>query len=56
MITNQLQGKKILFFSVRFFNLENEIIQKLESFGAIVTYYDKRPNNSNLTKANKRKK
>ncbi len=51
MITNQLQGKKILFFSVRFFNLENEIIQKLESFGAIVTYYDERPNNSNLTKA-----
>lgn len=51
MITNQLQGKKILFFSVRFFNLENEIITKLESYGAKVTYFDERPNNSNLTKA-----
>lgn len=51
MITDQLKGKKILFFSVKFFNLENEIIKKLESFGAKVTYFDERPNNSNMTKA-----
>ncbi|MFV0194098.1 hypothetical protein OBJ93_01325 [Empedobacter falsenii] len=51
MITNQLKDKKILFFSVKFFNLENEIIKKLESLGAEVTYYDERPNNNNLTKA-----
>lgn len=51
MITNQLRGKKVLFLSVRTFNLENEIIRKLESFGAYVTYFDERPNNNNFTKA-----
>ena len=38
------------FFSVQTFNLENEIKQKLEQAGAIVTYYDERPANNNFTK------
>ena len=37
-----LNEKSILFFSVQTFNLENEIKQKLEQAGAIVTYYDER--------------
>lgn len=45
-----LRGKKILFFSVQTFNLEKEIIKKLEQRGAIVTYYDERPANNNFTK------
>ncbi len=45
-----LKGKKILFFSVQTFNLEKEIIKKLEQRGAIVTYYDERPANNNFTK------
>lgn len=48
--TFNLKGKKILFLSVQTFNLEKEIIKKLEEYGAIVTYYDERPNNHNLTK------
>lgn len=51
MIENQLKNKKILFISIKFFDLEKEIVKKLESFGAEVSYFDERPNNSNLTKA-----
>lgn len=50
MIENELKGKKILFFSVQTFNLEKNIIEKLQELGAIVTYYDERPSNSNFTK------
>jgi hypothetical protein len=45
-----LKNKKILFFSVQTFNLEVEIKNKLEEFGAIVTYYDERPANNNFVK------
>lgn len=45
-----LKGKKILFFSVQTFNLEKEIVKKLEQRGATVTYYDERPANNNFTK------
>ncbi|MRM97111.1 lipopolysaccharide biosynthesis protein [Riemerella anatipestifer] len=45
-----LKGKKILFFSVQTFNLEKEIIKKLEQYGAIVSYYDERPANNDFTK------
>lgn len=51
MINGSLKGKKILFISVSTFNLEVEIKNKLESLGAIVTYFNERPNNSNMTKA-----
>lgn len=51
MITNQLEGKNILFLSVRTFNLERQIQSKLESLGANVTFYDERLKDSNLTKA-----
>ena len=49
-ITELLVNKTILFFSVQTFNLEKEIISKLESFQAKVSYYDERPSNSNFTK------
>jgi hypothetical protein len=50
MLENKLINKKIIFFSVQTFNLEKEIITKLEEFGAKVDYYDERPSNSNYTK------
>jgi len=50
MINENLKNKKILFFSVQTFNLEKEIIKKLEELGANVEYYDERPSNSNFTK------
>ena len=43
-------NKKILFFSVRTFNLEVEIKSKLEELGAQVIYYDERPANNNFIK------
>jgi len=46
-----LKNKRVLFFSVRTFNLENEIKLKLEELGAKVDYYDERPNNKKVTKA-----
>lgn len=49
-ITELLANKTILFFSVQTFNLEKEIIKKLESLQAKVFYYDERPSNSNFTK------
>lgn len=45
-----LKDKRILFFSVRTFNLENEIILKLKEKGAIVDFYDERPSNTTLSK------
>ncbi|RKR10922.1 hypothetical protein C8C83_2616 [Flavobacterium sp. 90] len=50
IIEEALNNKNILFFSVQTFNLEKEIIKKLEFLGANVEYYDERPSNSNLTK------
>ena len=45
-----LKGKKILFFSVQFFNLEKDIVKQLEKHGALVTYFDERSANNNFTK------
>ncbi|WP_374174025.1 hypothetical protein [Flavobacterium tructae] len=51
MIKNKsFNNKKILFFSVKLFNYENIIADKLRSLGAHVDYYDERPSNSILTK------
>lgn len=50
ILKDKISGKKILFFSVQTFNLEKEIENKMEENGAIVTYYDERPSNSNFTK------
>ncbi|MGB0879636.1 MAG: hypothetical protein ACPGTO_03630 [Polaribacter sp.] len=49
-LKEQLEDKKILFFSVQTFNLEKEIVLKLKSYGAEVDYYDERPNNNSFTK------
>jgi hypothetical protein len=46
----RFKGKIILFLSVRFFNYENIIADKLRSLGSIVYYFDERPNNSILFK------
>jgi hypothetical protein len=45
-----ISGKKILFFSVKFFNLELDIIESIESFGGTVKYFDERPSNSKIIK------
>lgn len=51
MIKNKsFNNKRILFFSVKLFNYENIIADKLRSLGAHVDYYDERPSNSILTK------
>jgi hypothetical protein len=50
MLEKQLNNKKIIFFSVQTFNLEKEIILKLEELGAQVEYYDERPSNNNFAK------
>lgn len=50
ILKDKISGKKILFFSVQTFNLEKEIKNKMEENGAIVTYYDERPSNSNFIK------
>lgn len=50
VLKGYLANKKILFLSVRTFNLEVEIKNKLEELGAQVTYYDERPANNNLIK------
>jgi hypothetical protein len=49
-LEQKIAGKNIIFFSVQTFNLENEIIKKLEEFGAKVDYFDERPSNSNFSK------
>lgn len=45
-----LKGKKILFFSPKFFGYEFEIKKELESLGAKVFYFDERPKNDFFTK------
>ncbi|WP_299061922.1 hypothetical protein [uncultured Polaribacter sp.] len=45
-----LDGKKILYISVKTFNYEKEIEKKLVSLGAKVDYFDERPSNSILAK------
>lgn len=50
MVLNDLKGKKILFISVKFFNYENIIADRLRSYGGEVLYYDERPSNSILAK------
>ena len=49
-LKDRLNNKKILFFSVQTFNLEKEIKNKLEEFGAKVDYYDERPSNNSFVK------
>lgn len=46
----ELQEKKILLFSPKFFDYEKIIKKELENLGAIVDYFDDRPNNDFLTK------
>lgn len=46
-----LNGKDVLFFSVKTFDLEKQIQVKLKELGANVVYYDERPNNKKVTKA-----
>ncbi len=50
IIEEVLKNKNILFFSVQTFNLEKEILSKLQQLGANVDYYDERPSNNNFTK------
>jgi hypothetical protein len=50
ILNDYLNNKRILFFSNQTFNLEKEIISKLQSYGARVDYYDERPKNNNFTK------
>ncbi len=45
-----LDNKKILFFSPKFFGYENDIKKELENLGAEVFYFDERPKNDFLTK------
>lgn len=47
---NNLKNKKVLYISVRTFNYEREIKNKLISLGAEVDYFDERPSNSILAK------
>lgn len=49
-MNENLSGKKVLFFSVKTFNLEIEISKKMKEMGAFVTYFDERPANNNFTK------
>ncbi|MBE8727764.1 glycosyltransferase family protein [Flavobacterium hungaricum] len=50
MDNKNFKNKKILFFSVKLFNYENIIADKLRSLGAVVDYYDERPSNSIFSK------
>ena len=50
LLKEHLSNRKILFLSVQTFNLEVEIKNKLQEFGAQVTYYDERPANNNFIK------
>ena len=45
-----LKNKKVLFFSVKTFGIEKEIIAKLNYFGASVDFFDERPSNSIFVK------
>ncbi|WP_439287813.1 glycosyltransferase family protein [Lonepinella sp. BR2904] len=48
---NSLQGKNILFISVKFFNYEKLIKEQMENLGASVDWFDERFSNGFLTKA-----
>ena len=50
MNLESLKNKKILYISVKTFNYELEIANKLRGLGAKVDYFDERPSNSLLTK------
>lgn len=50
MTLEALKNKRILYISVKTFNYELEIANKLREFGAKVDYFDERPSNSVLTK------
>ncbi len=45
-----LKNKKVLFISIKTFNYEVEIANKLKEFGAEVDYFDERPSNSLIAK------
>tara|TARA_R110002126_G_scaffold141128_1_gene285994 strand:- start:1773 stop:2801 length:1029 start_codon:yes stop_codon:yes gene_type:complete len=49
--TNIFKGKKVLFFSPKFFGYGVEIAKKLEILGCDVDYFDEKPNNDFITKA-----
>ena len=51
MKSYSLRNKKVLLISVKTFNYEVEIVNKLKELGAVVDYFDERPSNSILTKA-----
>ena len=46
----EIKNKRILYISVKTFNYEKEIKNKLISLGAEVDYFDERPSNSILAK------
>jgi hypothetical protein len=46
----QLQDKRILYISPKFFGYENKIKQELEDLGATVDFFDDRPANDFMTK------
>jgi len=50
MNLENFKNKKILYISVKTFNYELEIANKLRELGAKVDYFDERPSNSILTK------
>ena len=50
MNLDSFKNKKILYISVKTFNYELEIANKLRELGAQVDYFDERPSNSVLTK------
>jgi len=50
MNLESLKNKKILYISIKTFNYELEIANKLRELGAKVDYFDERPSNSVLTK------
>lgn len=50
-VLRTLEGKNVLFISVKFFNYQNLIKKQLEEMGAMVDWFDERPSNSVFTKA-----
>ena len=50
MNLDSFKNKKILFISIKTFNYELEIANKLTELGAKVDYFDERPSNSVLVK------
>lgn len=46
-----LKGMRLLVFAPAFFGYERAIVEKLQSMGAQVTFFDERPSNSTLGKA-----